>query len=1180
LCENEKKSLLTLFNTYPLPHPSLSGSSLPPLWVLSTPSLPPAGQKSPPRKPSHDLFRAGAHNKYSPRPLPLKSKKVNIIYSIRRTLPFALATLALWLGAAAQDSPLASGRWWKVTVTQSAMYRIGVSDLPALRDADVARIGLYGGDGLQLSTDNAVTPTDGLRPIAIEVTDANGNGRFDGSDAVIFYGEGCDAWRFDAGDERWELRRHAYASANFYYLTADATAPARIASAPAPSADTIIDTYTAVTAVHNDIVNIFESGQLWMGEKFSAANNRRTFSLSLPATAGDIKFRYALANKSTATGTFSVALGTQRHIHPIGASTVYTTVLEAVPQRAQSLSVDITYTPGESGGEGYLDYIEMTGHVPLTYNGGQLTVRNDQALSRLAATFAASGSSTAAMRVWDVSRAGAERAMVVTDGRWSDSTAGQPRRYALFSNASLLSPAAVASLPNQNLHGAAQADYVVVANPLFRQQADRIAALHASADGLSTLVVSDQQVFNEFSAGKQDPMAIRAFLRHLKQRHGDNAPRYLLLFGKATYDNRDLLGYSLPSVVTYETTHSFDDDGLSYCSDDMMGYLDDNETGGASQQLDLGIGRLPAASLAEAEHMVDKVEGYITRRDLQDEAVRGDWRNYVALLSDDADPSHPGDTAFVHSSEATARRISSLYPHFNIDRLYADAFRQQSGAIGSYYPDLNNALRQRLDYGCLLLNYIGHGSQKYIGTERYIEPSDVAAYTNIDRLPLFVTSTCSYGYHDKPDDRCGAELFLTADGGAVAVVSASRPISHNERFNTDLVVFALDPANTIGDALRKAKNRTAVSPCIGLSGDPALRLAAPRHEVVVTHIDGQPVSDAYDTATVLSRITVSGEIRRADGSLIDDFDGTVYPVVFDRPTPSSTRANDNPGSEVSFVQQKNILYKGAERVSAGRFSYTFVVPRDIAYQYAPAKLSHYAKSGTVDAGGQYGRLLLGGLNEESELCETRPEIRLFLGDTSFRNGGLTDNSPTLVARLWDSVGINAFGSGIGHDITATLDANGGSTVVLNDFYETDIDDPQRGTVRYTFRDLTPGRHTLTLKAWNIWGFSNSATLSFTVRDDGDDILSPLAVYPNPAHGRALLHLETNSPDLISSARIQIFSSQGALVYSADVPPSSGYTVGPVVWDLSDVPPGVYLARILVSTTDGSTLQRTAKCVVR
>jgi len=1076
------------------------------------------------------------------------------------------------------SSVLASGDWWRLAVKSSGVYRLTTADVPGLEGADVTRIGLYGGSGEMLSLNNSQTTLGDLRPVAIEVHDADGNGRFGSGDWLLFFGEGTDVWRYVAADRRWELKRHAYASSNHYYLTTAAPEPLRIATAAAPEADTVMSDYTAVAMVNNDLTNVYRTGQVWVGEKFTVSSTSRSVTLSLPAVARDITLRFALANISSATGTFNVStMGFSRSIS-ISSRTRYGTVLEATGATAQSLTFALKYTPGESTGEGYLDYIEINGTVPLALGSGQTLVRNSRHLGSTAA-FRYSGGS--GLRVWEVTKAGSEREMALAGGQWVDNTS-EARQYVAFDGSSYLSPAAVARLANQDLHGAAAADLVVVCHPRFVAQAQRLALLHELMDGLETLVVTDQQVYNEFSYGKQDPMAIRSFLRHLRQQHPERAPRYLLLFGKATYDPRNILGSAMPTLTTYETEFAFDDDGGSYTSDDMMGYLDDSESGGSTQSLDVGVGRLPAKDESEATHLVDKIESYMMRRDLGDGAARGNWRNVVALLADDADPGHVGDTIFAHSSEAVAKKIIASCPDINVDRLYADAYHQQNNAIGSFYPELKNALTRRIDNGCLVLNYIGHGSVHYIGTERYVEPSDISTYSNAGRWPLLVTSTCSYGYHDLVDEICGAEAFMLADGGAIAVVSAARPISHVERFNTEVILFALDTANAIGDAMRMAKSRTAVSPCISLLGDPALHLSVPRNVVEVTNIDGHDVEATVDdTATVLSQVTVRGEIRDTEGELVADFDGMIYPTVYDREVKCHTLANDNPGTEVTFSQQKNVLYRGAAPVSGGRFEYTFTVPRDVAYQYAPGKLSHYAVSGYEHAAGSYKRLYFGGLNEGVVIKETRPQIALYLGDESFRNGGLTDENPTLVAHLFDSVGINAFGSGLGHDITVTIDNMPGSLTVLNDFYESDINDPRRGTLRYPLEGISTGSHSLTLKAWNIWGFSNTATITFRVRSTDTLEFSSMTVAPNPAKDYAVFRYETNGTANITSAVLQIYSPQGGLVYSVRPTIASGsYVVGPVRWDLSQVGAGMYLARMLVTTDDGETHQSTAKVIVR
>ena len=973
----------------------------------------------------------------------------------------------------AEHSLLATGQWYKIPVATSGLYKITANEVPALRGAGCTDIALYGDAGGMLTESNAARYTDDLVPAAIEVVDENGNGVFEEGDYLLFYGEGANVWRYNSNSRMFEYSMHAYANNNYYYLTADGTADAshndalRIApattAAPGPFGFSTTS-HTGVALVHEDRINVHSGGRIWVETKLGIANTQRSCSFTFPTTDGMVKTRYGLANVSTSNATFTVSCnggGTQSH--RLNSGEDYRTLYSSFTNAGNEVGITVTYVPQESGANGYFDFIELNGTQPLRHTGGQSYFRNQQLTQEgTMGAFYFDGGIASATRVWDITNPCqpiAKSLAQADDGRYYFTAPTDiVRTFIAFSVNDALSPEGITAIGNQDIHGATVPDYVIVTHSDFMEQANELAELHRQESGLQVLVVTQEQVFNEFSSGRPDPIAIRRMLRCMRSKgaEGDTPlPRYLLLFGKGTYDNRDILGSHQRTVVTYQTAASFDDESNVYPSDDIYGYLDNNVVGDFEGSMSVSIGRLPAKTASEASHMVDKIRRYMTRSDLANSSVRGDWRNYVALLADDADPSCPYDSVFTSDSEITARNIKALYPHFNIDRIYADAFIQQSGADGSYYPDVNNALRQRINYGCLLLNYIGHGSNTYIGTERYMELSDIEKYSNRDCLTFFVTSTCSFGRFDQLQDICGAEAFLLAEAAGIGIISASRPIHHTQRFNTGICLYALNPENSIGDALMLAKNSTITSHCITLLGDPALHLSVPQNEVRVTHINQRPVNPMItDSAEVLSRVTVEGDIVAPDGSVINDFNGTIYPIVFDREVKCRTLANDNDSTEVNFVQQKNILYKGRDNVTNGHFSYSFIIPRDVAYTYDFAKLSHYASNDVDNATGQYGNIMFGGFNDELVITEFHPTVELYINDSNFRNGGITNETPTLYARLADSVGINAAGCGLGHDITAIIDNNPYSTVTLNDFYEPDIEDSRRGEVKYTIGKLS------------------------------------------------------------------------------------------------------------------------------
>lgn len=1096
-------------------------------------------------------------------------------------------------GQYASHSVLREGNWWKIEFQDEGIYRISGSDIPAITGQPIEQIALYGYRGGLLPMRNGDQRIDDLEEVAIQVTDVNNNGTFDTEDYILCYSNGPGRWRYDGGMERYQWISHPYSNATYLYLTVSTGAHKRIASTNL-SATTNEITQCHALALHNrDLTNCYSSGQIWVGERFNSTNNQGHFTLTLPAVPSqNLKVRYALASISKSGSSFTVTINGTSRTHSISTHNPYGSFNEVFPAGNSALvNVDITYQYGENLASGYLDFIEIDAVVPMTHSGA-LTMLYIPAGDTYVHPHRLKGVGEGC-QIWDVTdfnnivspafqRTGSELVF--------NSSTDINRTYAAFSPSAYQPPASIQPIANQDLHSEVNPDMVIVCHNSFLAEAQRLASIHSLYDDMIVLTVTQEEVFNEFSSGQTDPAAIREMLRMFNQRAATDdqlrRPRFLLLFGKGTFDNRDLLGNGLPTVVTYQTPQSFDDDGNSMGTDDFYTFLDDGESCSHYDSRDIAVGRFPAKTNDEAHLLVTKTERYITRIDLMDENSRGDWRNCIALLADDADPSCPGDTIFTNSSEITAKLILNHYPHYTIDKIYADAYIQQSGADGSFYPDVNNALKKRMDYGCLLLNYIGHGSAEYIGTERYMMKSNISNYANSYRLPFFVTSTCTFGRFDMLDGTCGAEDFVLAPNAGIGCLAASRPISHIQQVNTEIIMQSLNPDNTIGEAIQTAKNIRSATLALTLMGDPAVRLSFPKYNVVVTSINGRSVVDGQnDSAQVLSTVIIEGEIRDSAGQLVNDFDGILFPEIYDRAVTSHTLANDNEGCEVSFTQQSNLLYKGRTAVEGGRFSYRFIVPRDVAYKYDRARLCHYAKSISEDAAGAYTNLYLGGFDENVELSETRPSVRLFLNDTNFHNGGITDPNPTLLAILYDSIGINAVGSGIGHDITATLDGNPNSILSLNDFYEPSIADEHYGTVRYNFTNLSKGRHTLTLKAWNIFNYSNSATLTFYVHGT-DAAVTEFLAYPNPAADFTTLYMEHNIQASVEKAELKIYDSRGSCVFACTPPAGNeSYVVGPVRWNLNTqagtrVVPGVYIARFTVTTRDGEQYTEQGKIIVK
>ncbi|MBR5028467.1 MAG: type IX secretion system sortase PorU, partial [Bacteroidales bacterium] len=848
------------------------------------------------------------------------------------------------------NSVLAGGEWFVIAVNNTGIHKITVGDFEnsgvRVRGKSISDLAVFGNGGGPLPEKNNEPRLSDLAENAILVADENNDGIFNDNDYILFYAEAANVWRYNRSSGWFEYVVHPYATENYYFFTCSSgigtTKRVAYTHISGATPTTTLNTYVHRSVINNDLVNTHNSGQIWVGERFSSTTPSRTFTLNAPYFVADsnIHTRYALASISSRASSFTVDWGNGRNtvnLHPL-ISNYSINNNDFSLSGGNSVTFSITYNCNDGLAAGYLDFIEINAISQLRFGQGQKDFRTFGTYAAGSVARYAIAASNSNIRVWDITTPTDIHNMVgnlSNDTFYFNAYNDSLREFLAFDGSSYYSPLRIAPVQNQNLHALSSVDLVIVSHNTFLEQAERIADLHRIYDGLSVAVVTPEQVYNEFSSGKQDAVAIRSLMKMLFDKSqtdaSESAPRYLMIFGKASYDNRNLLQNNQNTVVTYESTASFDSDGLSYASDDFFGYLHDSESGLSRESLDIGIGRLPARTLSEAQTLADKIENYITRKDFEIPYVKGDWRNAVVFLADDADPGSPGDVDFLESSEYTTEIITEKFPTLNIEKIFADSYVQQSGAIGSFYPDVKNALTRSINNGCLLLNYVGHGSYDHIGSERYMERSDIDFFSNKYALPFFMASTCTFGKFDMTNELSWGEKFVLApNGGGIATVAATRPISHSRSFDTKICSDALDYANgrqnAIGDALKNAKNNSISPHALILIGDPALKLSLPDKQVVVTKINGTAVCDSIaDTATVLSEITVEGLIRNTDGSLDSTFNGIIYGTTFDRVATYYTLANDNEDTELPFTQQKSVLAKSTDTIIDGHFTYTFIV---------------------------------------------------------------------------------------------------------------------------------------------------------------------------------------------------------------------------------------------------------------
>ncbi len=1097
------------------------------------------------------------------------------------------------------NSVLSTGSWYKLSIKDPGVYKI---DIPFLNTLGISQssipsgsIRLFGNGGSMLSEANNGPWTDDLKENAIMISDG-GDGMFNGSDFILFYAAGPDEWIKDSINQRFSHRKNIYSDRSYYFLSIGGTGK-RIPDAAMVTSPTITVNSFSERVFHElDTVNFLGSGKEWYGEELSDLPGRtlsRNFSIPLPnisTNAPIILQTQCIARSVGSASRFDIKindqLAGQLTINPISGGQYdlfaqQATGLLAGTGSGNTIGVAYTYFPGSFNAQGWINWFELFTRRNISLNSsGQLPFRDWVSVGNNIAEFIVTNS-TNTTQVWDVTD---PLSPVRMQGNLSGNefrfvnSCNRLREYIAFNAASVPIPIVIGKIPNQDLHQVTATDMILVTHPTLLGQAQRLAQLHQQQNNLRTLVVTTEQVYQEFGSGSPDPVAIRDLVKMYYDRYSSNPanrPKYLLLFGDASYDFKDRITGNTNMVPAYENNFSLDP--LStYTSDDFFGFLDDNDdinSGLVLNLLDIGIGRIPAKNSIEAKNFVDKLAEYISPKSL------GPWRNTMTFLADDED-----NNLHLQDAEIITATASVTAPVFNLDKIYLDAFRQESGPGGSSYPGAIQASNNQVYNGTLIWNFNGHGGSGRLAEETILDQSMVNNWNNAGKLPLFITATCDVAPYDNPGiNSIGENILLRPQTGGIALMTTTRPVFafSNRIMNDNYIRFALETNpggsyRTLGDAVKDAKNFTYQSSGdisnnrkFTLLGDPALTIAYPAFRIRTTKINNIPAAQA-DTLSSTEKVMVEGEVTDIQGNLLGNFNGAVYPVVYDKAQSITTLAND-PGSQpTAFASLSNIVFKGKATVTNGKFQFQFKMPKDINYNYGNGKLSLYAENGTTDANGYFNNFIVGGAGTNAGTDITGPRVRLFLNDEKFVNGGITNQHPILIAKLSDTSGINTAGTGIDHDIVATLDNDNRNYFILNNFYQGDLDSYQQGSVRFQLPELTPGPHTIKVKAWDVLNNSGEALLEFTVAKDEKLEISHVLNYPNPFSTNTQFWFEHNKPGQPLKVSVTIMTITGRVIktISTQIMTEGNRSAIGIEWDGNDdygnrLGRGVYLYKLRV-----------------
>ncbi|WP_445456970.1 type IX secretion system sortase PorU [Flavobacterium sp. HNIBRBA15423] len=1128
------------------------------------------------------------------------------------------------------NSVFASGNWYQFYVEKSGVYKISKSFLQSLGlnvNVDPRNIKIYGNGGRMLPLLNSTFYPEDIEENAIQFIGEE-DGVFNDSDYILFYAEGVDTWNTES-----LTKNNLFSDKSYYYVTSSGGQGKRIvpATEPQTSASLNFTQFDDVLIYEKDLVNVAKVGRRWFGEAFNV-NNNQTFNFSIPNvdTSVPITIKVNLASTSFGNTSFSIkannqSLGNVSFPALQSGSTAegFENVLNSSFVASSSVSIDLTYNNGGvPSSNGYLDFIILRSKRNLQGYGKQFLFYNNDEQNNIGVGQYTISNANSINQVWDIT----DIYNVTSYPNANQSSfsfkvpLGFQKKYIALDNADYYTPLkeTITSVYNQNLKGTIfndnqgnfqDIDYLIITSGFLVNQAERLANFHRNNSGLVVKVVSLESIYQEFSSGKQDIAAIRNFIRYVYWNASEPSKRvkYVNLFGDASYDYKDRLTNNTNIVPVF---HGFNPNAgevnnssnmslfTAFISDDFFGLMDDNEGPmlSGSDGIDIATGRMLVSSVEQARQVVDKVIDYY------DEQSYGRWRNNYIIYSDDADTESDAQLQF--ALDNLADELTSQKPFVNVKKIHTDAYIQQVTAGGERYPDAKNDFLDALQLGALVINYLGHGSEESLARERLFEKLDAQNLHNPYRYPLFITITCDFTRFDDPNRFSGGEyLYWNAQGGAVSLIATTRLIGvntglvMNDLLNERLYAFGSNEYPTIAEALRLVKLQPGTSDnrrVVSYIGDPALKLAIPKPKVVLTEVNDVPIDQFTGTFQALSLMKIKGSVVDENDAVITNYNGDLAVQIFDKDINRSTLGNNGASNAsgliiMDFTTIGETIFRGNASVTNGVFELSFVVPQDIKIPVGNGKISFYSKRSNPileDQTGYNKDILIGGVNTNAPVDNTPPVVRLYLNDEGFVSGGISNCSPILLAFLEDENGINT-ASGIGHDIVAILDGDESNPYVLNDYYETENDDFTRGKVRYQFRDLSPGLHTIVFKAWDVYNNLVTTEIQFNAVCGSENItLERVLNYPNPFVSYTEFWFTHNRPFEPLDVQVQILTITGKLVRTINQQVvTDGFLCRDLKWDGKDdfgdkIGKGVYVYKLTVrSANNGDSAEKYEKLVI-
>ncbi|WP_248724092.1 type IX secretion system sortase PorU [Seonamhaeicola sp. ML3] len=1129
------------------------------------------------------------------------------------------------------NSVLSSGNWYRFYIDTTGVFKLTKSFLQRLgvnvNNVDPRTIKLYGNGG-------AMIPYSNSEPYPFDVVEnaikfiGEEDGVFDNDDYIMFYGRGPKGFTAESN-----THINAYTDRTYYFINVSSGAGKRIQpfSQPQGNIDSNIDTFHDYKYHELDVHNIASLGRRWFGDLFDV-DNTKTFEFNFPdlvvSQPARLKVYFAAASSTNSSVGVSVNGSNIADLTLFGATNL-TVGGEAFLNRDIQINnpkVEITLNYNNNGNPsaiGYLDYISIEVERALRFSGTQFQFSNNNVVTASGIGQYNISNTADVSEIWDVTDIYNVASFINSESNSEinfTSELGSLKTFVAVTPQDFYSPKfdSKTTLANQNIKGTifqdeeggfGDIDYLIVAPNNMLNQANRLASINRKQYDLNVKVLGLDEIYNEFSTGNQDIGAIRNLVKYVYDNASspENRIKYLCLFGDGSFDYKNRVPNNTNIVPSWHSYNSFNF-AASFVSDDFYGMMDENEgTMRTSDRLDIAVGRILADTPQRANELVDKIESYYSKESF------GSWRNNFVVVSDDPDNEIP--IGLQETTDEIGNRVEQEKSFINVKKIHSDAFEQETSAGGDRYPEVTNEIVNAIDSGALVVNYFGHGGEDGLAAERIFLKTDINGLRNFCKLNCFVTVTCEFTRFDNPfRETAGEFTYWNKQAGAIALITTTRQVfvnfgvDFNREFGQYLFSYS-DNDNfsdfeypSMAEALRLAKNDPIVANnpqkrLVFFIGDPAMKLAFPEPNIRLTRLNDVPIGQSTDTLKALSKVKLTGEVADLSGNKLNNYSGVLSATIYDKFLERQTLANDgvSVGGNVvklDFRTLGEVVFRGQASVVDGDFEFEFVVPKDIGIPVGLGKISFYAQNDDLSenqSGASLNTLRIGGINDNAEEDNIGPVINLFMNDENFVSGGITNESPTLLAKLEDANGINT-SSGVGHDILAIIDGDETNPIVLNDYYQAEVDDYTKGVVSFPLRNIEPGLHTLSMRAWDVYNNSSTSEIQFVVHNQNQElVINNVLNYPNPFVDYTEFWFNHNSSEPLDVS-IQIFTVSGKLIKTINGQTSGGFKTTSslsrdLVWDGRDdfgdkIGKGVYVYKLTVrSSLSNKKVEKIEKLVI-